>query len=845
MNRFIGHVVIATFIILGLYSVIAHQLFFPSDILRTIPQYGTEVGWQRTENSLLSDPVFQFEPWRDYAKKRLLSGEIPFMNSQNALGSPFFANQINAVFYPLTLLYYVLPLSLSLLFVHILKIFLMYLFSYLYFRSIGIAKHVSSIGGFLLAVSGFVLVWLLWPQTNVYVLFPLLLYITEKTIQAKNSKSRWNILLAVVYFFAILGGHPETLFHIGILNGFYILFRYKNLKQTCISYGYIVLGFGLSAFQLLPFLEYLAHSYMLMFRLEEVNAFYLPKIGFLLNSVPFLFGAPHLDFYKPLWQETNFQEMIGGYVGPSVLVLGLVAMFKLKKTSIIRFWISVAVVSFGVSYAIPVFTFINRLPVFNTSANHRFIAFFGFSLIVLSVIFISKIIQSRRSILNSFSRKFLVLSLLLIGVLFIVFPIPFLHVDSYPFIRFFVLLKSHIGLLFISSSLFFWFFHWYGKKASTVALVGIFMSLFFQTLFFFLTYNPFTKQELYYPDTTLTKAIQNLPDGVFLEIGNPTLTENINLMYDLSSIENYDALEIATFKKRVDDVLLEKNQWGNRETVTQDALDEFGISYVISDYDVRYEKVDIVSKRDNVSKPFLKGQDISISLETVDSVRGIRLLPATYNRVNNCEVYVSLVTDSVEVEKRTLLCSQLFNNMYYTVSFLNPLLQNTDSSHIVLSTNATQSTDAVSFYGDGIRPYVSIISNELRLPTISLVKQTSDWFLFMNINARFAENDGTVQLVKEAEEHISLLVDQKKDGVLEVKRAYYPGWEVFVDKQKRHLVDAPLLTTQLTKGVHIVDFIYIPNSFYIGLYVSLISLSLLLLSFSKDIYNGITRSDEK
>lgn len=822
------------FIALYLYGLFTRTLFFPSDILLTIPQYASEMGWQRVENSLLADPVFQFEPWRHYAKERIVKGEIPFINDQNALGSPFLANPINALFFPLTLLYILLPVQFSLIVIHFLKFYFLFLFSFLYFQSLFLRKPLSYLGAFLATFASFPIVWTLWPQTNVYLFFPLLLYITEK-LTSGTRRNYWLVLLSVVYSLAILAGHPETLFHIGTIHFFYIVIRLKSLRLILKTFLFIFLGFLLSAFQLLPFLEYLLHSYMLEYRtvLTE-HSFYHPLSSVIVNVIPFLFGSPHLGFYKPVWSGTNFQEIIGGYVGPSIFLLGFISIIKLKKTSLSVFWISVIVVTFGISYGVFPFTLINELPVFSAGANHRYVAFGGFGLIVLSMLSL----QTKKLSVNMDSLKVLFVLLLSVGVLLYVFPTELFGFFDTKYVEFGNFLKEHVLLIIITTGIFFVSAYYYVSRHSKVSVAGMFLAVACQTLVLFFSYNPFVSSNLYYPESALTRTLQSLPKGVYLEIGNPTLPENINLMYSLSTLENYDALEIASFRKIVDEKLPETNHWGNREQISQEALDYFGISYIVSDYDIRYKKVDVFQAQEDVLPELLEGQKITLPLDNLPSFRAIRFLPATYNRVNSCELVVSLIENDQILQKEVIECQKLINNTFYTLTFPTQTLSSDNSYSLSIVSSAKTPENAVSFFGDGKSPYLSVVTNEMVLSNVTLLEQRADYFVFVNNSVQFVKTNGTAQVTERKPEYISMYVDQHEEGMLEIKRAAYPGWSARIDGEKSGLVSSPLLALSVPKGKHFVEFEYTPYSFYLGAAISVLSFFILLGTLLKDRYNS-------
>lgn len=75
----------------------------------------------------------------------------------------------------------------------------------------------------------------------------------------------------------------------------------------------------------------------------------------------------------------------------------------------------------------------------------------------------------------------------------------------------------------------------------------------------------------------------------------------------------------------------------------------------------------------------------------------------------------------------------------------------------------------------------------------------------------------------------------KQPGILILSDLYYPGWNVYVDGMKGHLIKVNFILrgVELGAGKHLVEFRYEPKPFYLGLKISLVSLFLLccLLGF--------------
>lgn len=809
------------------------------DILSTLPSFASENDFNQPLNSMSADPVFQFEPWRHYAKNRLGNGEIPFINVNNALGSPFFANQQSAVFSPFQLIYNIFPVSQALFLLYFLKIYLFTLFFYLYFRTIKIAKPVAFFGSFSMPLVGFYVVWLQWPHTNVLMFFPLVLYLTEKILQENRRKYIFNLALSLSYLGIVLAGHPETAFQLFIAHFLYIVFRFRDLRRAMSVLLFSFTGLLLGAFSILPFLEYLVHSFALSTR-SVSHATSLPLLSLVVNLIPLIFGGPHLSHYKSIWESVNFQEIIGGYTGIAMLIIAFVAIRKLKKNSISWYWTMLAAISFFLAYGIFPFSVLNNLPVFAVSANHRFIGFFGISVLVLSTIYLNELFLKRKLL---FTFRKIAISIAII-LPFVAFPLvlPELLNPSTELAWYIDFIGLHLLQILCSSILFFVCLNYFILSKKTIFLVLSYVIFFLSTLFVFQNYNHVTEQEMYYPQTDLTRLLMKLPEGAYLEVGNPQLTENLNLMYGLSTVENYDALEIETFRKAYDLSFPDRNHWGNPDNYTRDGLNTFAIRYVISDYNLDYEKYEIYAERSNVLAPLLESRPVLINLQA-DQISGIRLLPATFNRKNDCVVSFEIIKiDNTSFFKKTVPCSDFYNNMFFNLETGKLNFETDDNLILKISTNTNDPDNAVSFFGSLENPYLAILKEE-KEDKLRLIGQTGAWRLYENNTADEFVGEGKFKVLKREPEEILLEVENEKPWTLEVKRAYFPGWIVRVDGVVHDLVDTTFLMVSLPTGKHLVEFSYVPFSFYIGSVVSIITFIGMLIYLLRNIIPYLSRQD--
>lgn len=819
-KTFIG-VLFAAILIFSSFSIPSYLL--PTDILNTIPSFSKNF-YIRPNNSLISDPLFQFEPWRKYAKERIGKGEFPLWNNLNSKGTPFFANPQTAVLFPLNFIYYLFPIKSSLFLIHILKLFLIGLFAFFYLRSLRCTFFVSLLGGIITSFLGFSIVWLQWPHTNVFLFFPLLLFLTEK-IRQKNADYRWYLLIGVCYFLAILGGHPETLFHIVIIHTMYTIYRlWGNVKNIVLVFLNIFLGFLLGSIQLIPFIEYLLNSYSFAQRTSE--EFYLPLVGFLVNILPFLFGAPHLQFYKPLY-ASNFQEMIGGYVSFPILIGAIAGIVYFKKIRNIRFWLLLVIIIEMIVYRIWPVWYITMLPLINIAANHRLIGFAGFGIIVISCLFLEFLLKYKKPTIFEKKMFYKLVSIFFFASIIIYFL--FLKVVQY------IVLPKKISL-FSSFLLGDIFFIGISTLISLLLIALIrknahaylkFLLLFFivtQSIVVFWNYNTFSRE--YYPQNQFTRKLQLLPAGTVLEVGNPSLPPNLNMMYDLEQSQYYDALETSEYKKQFNTSFPIKNQWGNVENINRETVTKFGINYIISDFDVNLRREKIQNARTKILPALTAQNPIQVSFVSNSNsiLKQVRILTANFNRLNTCVLIIKLIgeTQQQTIDTTSIPCKDVKDNMYQSITFKNSKLKKGD--RYIFSVNSKDATagNSIALWGNNEEePYIELLFKTNSKNIYPLLYQGKNLSIWEVPDVSDIEYNGAYKIINNSPENITLELTSKNGQSLKLKRTYFPGWIARIDGKEVVMNNTrPFMSIFIPKGHHMLEIVYRPLSLVTGIVVS-------------------------
>ena len=212
-------------------------------------------------------PAWTLEPWiKIIAKQYLHERQLPLWNPYNAYGTPFAAAMQPQPFFPLTALLSLHPTPWTYNIFVIARVFLAGILTFLFARLfLDYAAAVFASIAFML--NGYFIIFLDMPHVSVEVLLPGL-FLTFELLLRKTSWPR-VVAAAGMICLCLCGGMPESAFLAISFACLYVVFRLLQLRELRRSFtsraGFFVLslllGFALSAFLLVPFIEFMAHAY--------------------------------------------------------------------------------------------------------------------------------------------------------------------------------------------------------------------------------------------------------------------------------------------------------------------------------------------------------------------------------------------------------------------------------------------------------------------------------------------------------------------------------------------------------------------------------------------------------
>jgi O-antigen/teichoic acid export membrane protein len=279
-------------------------------------------------NHLLSDLVLQNYQWKSFSREAFSRGDIPLWNPHQFSGIPFLAAGQQQVFYPLSLIYYVLPLSAAYGWFTVVNLWLAGVFIYLFVRALGISRFGATIAGITYQLCGMFVASAVFPMIiGASVWLPLLLMMAEyilrrRPLLGRDASPLWASIGAVGLACSVLSGHAEITIYTLLITGYYGAFRLigmmfsrrgeTGLVRDLITRGawlsaLIVLGLALSAIQLIPLVEFVQTNWRAERSSLDLVLSYAHKPRDIIQFVlPNFYGSPahhgYYDLFTQSWQ---------------------------------------------------------------------------------------------------------------------------------------------------------------------------------------------------------------------------------------------------------------------------------------------------------------------------------------------------------------------------------------------------------------------------------------------------------------------------------------------------------------------------------------------------------------
>ncbi len=521
----------------------AEDLDRPPEAPRFIPQ-----------NPLLSDLILVIEPWRVFAVSEVRAGRMPLWNPYIYCGSPFLATNQAAVFSPFRVLDYLLPGTLVIAWVQMVKSLVAGVGTYLFFRRVlAVSYWPAVIGAAAFPLSGFMLQWQGYPNSNVVAWLPWLLLGTAFT--TRNPRGWAPLGLTIGVGFILVSGHAATALQALMLVGIYAVWclvercRAVRFNVGRVSASVVALtaacGLGglLSAPQSLPTRDYLKMSDRLETRHSRGDE--APPIGWAAVPqfiMPDIWGAERPNHFFAIKGTNRLESGASGYAGYLfAMVFAPLAFLNRSFRWQGVFWIVVGALAASYLVDVPIVKWIFQMPPFNSLRNQRFVFVTAWAVLVLGV-------MGMESVQNGLVRwnhwMWIPIAIIaLCGIWWLWWAVsvpdflePFRGTSAIPKFRITFLTGAFLAALAIG--------YWLlliNRRLTLLEFLGLGSVAVAELLWFGIDINTQADPALYYPNVRTLTELQQLPPGRVC--ASETVLPNLFMMTRLMDLRGYDGVD--------------------------------------------------------------------------------------------------------------------------------------------------------------------------------------------------------------------------------------------------------------------------------------------------------------
>lgn len=500
------------------------------------------------KNFLITDPVRQTYVWKELSVDVYKKMELPLWNPYEMAGKPLLGNFQSGVFYPLNILFFLLPFSAAWTIFIILQSILGGLFMYLYLRNLKLSEVSSFLGATSLTFSSFSIVWLEWGNiVHTLIWLPLILLSIDKLFERKGRQLwAWSGVYVAALLSAFFAGYLQTFFYMVVVSSLYFAFRIKKGTNGIALHfiGLNIIAILSSIVQWYPTLQFIMFSAR---SLDQnylmIDGWFIPFKHLIQFIAPDFFGNPATLNY---WGEWNYAEL-GGYIGVISLMLTPFAFFMRRKIAV--FFLGVVVVGLLLAIDNPIarIPFQLNIPFISSSQPTRLLSIVLFSLVVLASFGLEYLLAAKKKILNLLPLTIWMGIIALLWLLvFLQTPSLFESNEAVATAKRNLLLPT--ALLFSSAILLVALFYFKNRVARYGILTLILLLLSFDLLRFAWKFTPFTPSEYLFPQTEIISYLKR--DTSVYRVGTTDqkiMTPNLFTHYKIQTTEGYDPLYLKSY----------------------------------------------------------------------------------------------------------------------------------------------------------------------------------------------------------------------------------------------------------------------------------------------------------
>lgn len=561
------------------------------------------------KNFLITDPVRQQYPWKNLvisAEKKL---SLPLWNPYNFAGTPLLANFQSAAFYPINILFFILPFNVAWSLLIFLQPLLAGVFIYLYLDNLKLSKLASLLGSITFSFSGFFITWLEWGNVlHTAIWLPFVLLSIDKIVSNKGRLSVWNVLFVLSLAFSFFAGYLQTFFYLFTISFFYFLGRLiQSGKDKKILIPYLM---SIGVFVFLTSIQWIPTLQFILLSARDIDVvgwkaegWFIPWKHLIQFVVPDFFGNPSTLNYFGVW---NYGELTG-YAGITPLVFTIFAVIFRRDRKTLFFGLALLLsLVFALPNSLSKSPFVLNVPFINTSQPTRLLFITDFSIAVLAALGFDYFRKKNKGMLYVLS--FMSLTFVCLWS-FITFGGKYFLPQDLIVSRSNLVLPTAIFIASLCIIVASGFLKKISNKFFELSLFFIIILVSFDLLRFGLKFNTFAPESYLYPKTSAIDFLQKNTDNFrIMTSDSRILPPNFSAIYGLQSVDGYDPLYLKNYAQLI--AASERGKpninspFGFNRIITphnysSQIINLMGVKYIISLDDIN---------KDNFIKVFEEGQ---------------------------------------------------------------------------------------------------------------------------------------------------------------------------------------------------------------------------------------------
>ena len=284
-------------------------------------------------------------PTHYFFRDSILHGELPMWNPYNNCGIPFLAQWNVMALYPLSFLYALFPVPWSITFLSLAHLLIaaagMYFLAHRWTQN----RFGASIAAIAFAWNGITLHSTMWPNSCASIAWmPWTVFFMDR---AMREGGRYILYGALVGAMQMLGGVPEIILYTWLIVGGVFVLQLIEQKHGRVLLRAVAAGLlvaGLTAAQMLPFIDFLQHSQRGSSYATDTWA--MPPWGWANFFVPAFRTSP--DFIG-VFTQTEQQWATSYYFGAAIFALAILAAWRAREP---RVWLLIAFTVVGCVFAL-------------------------------------------------------------------------------------------------------------------------------------------------------------------------------------------------------------------------------------------------------------------------------------------------------------------------------------------------------------------------------------------------------------------------------------------------------------------------------------------------------------